>query len=77
MIAAGDIVAFTVRRTPKRIGIGGDGVHFTGSIQLKVQGKAVEPTGDGWLCAVGNCLYVVNQVNVIKVTKPDGIIIRT
>lgn len=75
MIAAGDIVAFTVRRTPKRIG--GDGVHFTGSIQLKVQGKAVEPTQDGWLCAVGNCLYVADQVNVIKVTKPNGIIIRT
>lgn len=75
MIAAGDVVAFTVRRTPKRIG--GDGVHFTGSIQLKVQGKAVEPTQDGWLCAVGNRFYVANQVSVIKVTKPDGTIVRT
>lgn len=74
-IAAGDTVSMITSTIPCRLP--GAGMHLSGNaIAVRVRGTAFQRTDAGWLCSVGNQVYVATDANVQTVTKPNGEIIR-
>ena len=74
-ITAGDTVSLITGVVPTRINA--PGVHVSGrAIPMRIRGTAFQRTETGWLCSVGNQVYVATDVNVQAITKPNGEMIR-
>ena len=74
-IAVGDTVSLITGVVPARINV--PGIHVSGrAIPMRIRGTAFQRTETGWLCNVGNQVYIATDTNVLAVTKPNGEIIR-
>ena len=74
-IAMGDKVSLITGVIPARIKV--PGIHVSGAaIPMRIRGTAFQRTETGWLCSVGNQVYVATDTNVQTVVKRNGEIIR-
>ena len=74
-IAVGDTVSLITGVVPARINA--PGIHVSGAaLPMRIRGTAFQRTETGWLCSVGNQVYVATDTNVMAVTKPTGEIFR-